>query len=72
VEGRIGATGTEKLAELVRCAASTIALTGTGISVPSGILDGRSPATGIWQNVDPMEVAHVDAWRRDPARFWSF
>ena len=19
-----------------------------------------------------MEVAHIDAWRRDPARFWGF
>jgi NAD-dependent deacetylase len=22
--------------------------------------------------VDPMEVAHIDAWRRDPDRFWQF
>ena len=28
--------------------------------------------TGLWANVDPMEVAHIDVWRRDPARFWSF
>ena len=30
------------------------------------------PGTGLWENVDPMEVAHIDAWRRDPDRFWSF
>jgi NAD-dependent deacetylase len=40
--------------------------------VPSGIPDFRSPGTGLWENVDPMEVAHIDAWRRDPDRFWSF
>jgi NAD-dependent deacetylase len=40
--------------------------------VPSGIPDFRSPGTGIWEKVDPMEVAHIDAFRRDPARFWSF
>jgi NAD-dependent deacetylase len=26
----------------------------------------------LWEKVDPMEVAHIDAFRRDPARFWSF
>jgi NAD-dependent deacetylase len=40
--------------------------------VPSGIPDFRSPGTGLWANVDPMEVAHISVWRRDPGRFWSF
>jgi NAD-dependent deacetylase len=62
----------ERLAELVRGAGSVVALTGAGISVPSGIPDFRSPRTGLWENVDPVEVAHIDAFRSDPARFWSF
>jgi NAD-dependent deacetylase len=49
-----------------------VVLTGAGISVPSGIPDFRTPGTGLWEKVDPMEVAHIDAWRRDPDRFWSF
>jgi NAD-dependent deacetylase len=61
-----------RLAELIRSARSVVALTGAGISVPSGIPDFRSPGTGLWENVDPMEVAHISAWRRDPARFWGF
>jgi NAD-dependent deacetylase len=61
-----------RLAELIAGARSVVALTGAGISVPSGIPDFRTPGTGMWENVDPMEVAHIDAFRRDPVRFWSF
>jgi NAD-dependent deacetylase len=60
------------LADLIRESRCTVALTGAGISVPSGIPDFRTPGKGVWENVDPMEVAHIDAFRRDPARFWSF
>jgi NAD-dependent deacetylase len=61
-----------KLARLIEQADSVVALTGAGISVPSGIPDFRSPGTGLWANVNPMEVAHIDAFRRDPVSFWSF
>ncbi|MBX5443204.1 MAG: NAD-dependent deacylase [Solirubrobacteraceae bacterium] len=67
-----GRVAVERLAGLLRDARSAVALTGAGISVPSGIPDFRSPGTGLWANVDPMEVAHIDAWRRDPERFWRF
>ena len=65
-------TTAARVADLLRASERAVALTGAGISVPSGIPDFRSPGTGIWENVDPMEVAHIDAWRRDPDRFWSF
>jgi NAD-dependent deacetylase len=61
-----------RVADLLRGAQRAVALTGAGISVPSGIPDFRSPGSGLWENVDPMEVAHIDAWRRDPDSFWSF
>jgi NAD-dependent deacetylase len=61
-----------RLAALLRDAERAVVLTGAGVSVPSGIPDFRSPRTGLWENVDPMEVAHIDAWRRDPDRFWRF
>jgi NAD-dependent protein deacetylase/lipoamidase len=64
--------GAVRLAALVREARSVVALTGAGISVPSGIPDFRSPGTGLWENVNPMEVAHIDVFRRDPQRFWHF
>jgi NAD-dependent protein deacetylase/lipoamidase len=65
-------TDAERVADLLRASEHTVVLTGAGISVPSGIPDFRTPGTGLWENVDPMEVAHIDAWRRDPDRFWSF
>jgi NAD-dependent deacetylase len=61
-----------RLAELLRGAERAVVLTGAGISVPSGIPDFRTPGKGLWEHVDPMEVAHIDAWRSDPDRFWSF
>lgn len=62
----------EQLADLLRQADSAVALTGAGISVPSGIPDFRSPGSGLWRNVDPMKVAHIDAFQRDPESFWEF
>lgn len=61
-----------QLAALIEESGCTVALTGAGVSVPSGIPDFRTPETGIWANVDPMEVAHIDVFERDPARFWSY
>jgi NAD-dependent deacetylase len=26
----------------------------------------------MWEKVNPMEVAHIDAFRRDPDRFWHY
>jgi NAD-dependent deacetylase len=72
VAGQVATAQAGRLAELIRESGCTIALTGAGISVPSGIPDFRTPGEGIWEKVDPMEVAHIDAFRRDPARFWGF
>ena len=70
--GQVATDRAQRLAELIRESRATVALTGAGISVPSGIPDFRSPGEGLWEKVNPMEVAHIDAFRRDPATFWSF
>lgn len=59
------------LAALIRERQPCVALTGAGVSTESGIPDFRSE-TGIWAEVDPFEVASLTAFRRDPARVWSF
>ncbi len=72
MERQIDIGGPERLAELIAGAGTVVALTGAGVSVPSGIPDFRTPETGLWENVDPMEVAHIDVFERDPARFWAY
>jgi NAD-dependent deacetylase len=67
-----GGDSARRLADLVLHSERTVAITGAGISVPSGIPDFRSPGTGLWERVDPMEVAHIEVFRRDPERFWAF
>jgi NAD-dependent deacetylase len=71
VERQVATAGVERLAELLRRSRRAVALTGAGVSVPSGIPDFRTPETGLWADVDPMEVAHIDVFERDPERFWS-
>jgi NAD-dependent deacetylase len=48
-----------------------IALTGAGISVPSGIPDFRSPG-GLWSRFDPEMVASSEGLERNPRAVWEF
>lgn len=48
----------------------TVALTGAGISVESGIPDFRS-AGGLWSIYDPSEYATIDAFMANPEKIWN-
>jgi NAD-dependent deacetylase len=48
------------------------ALTGAGISTPSGIPDFRSPGSGLWEFVDPYEVATLRAFQQHPEVFYRW
>ena len=47
-----------------------VAMTGAGSSVESNIPPFRGKG-GLWEKIDPMEFAHIDAFMRDPAKVWN-
>lgn len=58
--------------ELLRRSTYAVALTGAGLSTASGIPDFRSPQSGLWEQVDPLEVATIYAFRRRPQDFFDW
>lgn len=59
-----------KLAQLLVESNDTLVLTGAGVSTESGIPDFRSPDTGLWTKIDPMELFARSVLERDPEKFW--
>jgi NAD-dependent deacetylase len=72
VERQVTTREVERLAELLGQPRHAVAPTSASVSVSSGIPDFRTPETGLWAKVDPMEVAHISVFERDPERFWSY
>ena len=62
----------KSLAGLFREHRGAMVLTGAGISTESGIPDFRSPGTGLYNSIDPMEYLSVDALRARPEVFWKY
>ncbi len=62
----------QKAGSLLKSARHAVVLTGAGISTPSGIPDFRSHGSGLWNKDNPLEVASLSAFRRQPERFFAW
>lgn len=58
--------------ELIRASSYTMALTGAGLSTPSGIPDFRSASSGLWNLIDPMIAASIWGFHDNPERFYRW
>ena len=63
-------TQIERAAKDLAAAKNVVALTGAGISVESNIPPFRG-AGGMWEKIDPMKYAHIDAFNNDPEMVWN-
>ena len=62
----------QRIAQKLHCSKNAFAFTGAGVSTESGIPDFRSPDSGLWGRVDPMEVASIQGFLENPPRFYEF
>ena len=62
----------ERAAQILADSKHAVALTGAGHSTPSGIPDFRSPGAGLWEHSDPMVVASIWGFQRDPRAFYDW
>ena len=60
----------QKAADILAARKNVVALTGAGISVESGIPPFRG-AGGLWEKIDPMKYAHIEAFLKNPAEVWE-
>lgn len=65
-------TSIDFAADLIRQSKYMVALTGAGLSTPSGIPDFRSTDTGLWSRDEPLEVASLNTFRTAPEKFYEW
>ena len=60
-----------KFAEMIKTSSKVVVFTGAGMSTESGLPDFRSD-NGLWKEVDPTQLASVEAMEMGGEEFFSF
>lgn len=60
----------ESAIKKIKSSRQTVALTGAGISTPSGIPDFRG-SSGLWKRYDPSVYAQISTFRESPGKVWE-
>lgn len=61
-----------EIANALKTAKEVVVFTGAGISAESGIPTFRDSATGLWNNINPDEVASIQGYYDHPERVWDW
>lgn len=62
----------KRVAGLFKKSQYVVAFSGAGVSTESGIPDFRSAESGLWHNVDPLTVASLYGFKRNPQAFFDW
>ena len=62
----------EQISKLLNDAEEIVLVTGAGVSADSGIPTFRDGMTGLWNNVNPDQVASIQGFLADPDRVWQW
>ena len=60
------------LLETLQRATRIVVFTGAGMSKDSGLDTFRDAQTGIWENLNPQDMASLDSWARDPDPMYAW
>jgi NAD-dependent deacetylase len=62
----------EEAARRLKGAQQVVVLTGAGVSKESGLATFRDPEEGLWARYDPMQLATMEGFHRDPKLVWEW
>lgn len=62
----------ERAARVMARARKVVVFTGAGVSRESGIPTFRDPDEGVWARYDPVQMATLEGYLRDPAFVWAW